>query len=173
MLKSQIKTMIIITLFDIKGIIHFEYILQGKTVNRTYFMIILKWLCEAVCRRRPELRPSDWILYHDNTPAHKVLYVKQFLAQKLITEMEHPPFSPCLASNVFWLFPGVKYALKAQCFEDIEDIQKKCDDSIDSYSTTGVPKCFQQWQHLWAKCIAAQGEYFEGDPSQLAVSIQE
>jgi hypothetical protein len=32
-------------------------------------------------------------------------------------------------------------------------------------------KCFQQWQHHWAKCIAAQGEYFKGDPSQEAVSI--
>jgi hypothetical protein len=25
-------------------------------------------------------------------------------------------------------------------------------------------KCFQQWQHCWAKCRAAQGEYFEGNP---------
>jgi len=25
-------------------------------------------------------------------------------------------------------------------------------------------KCFQQWQHHWAKCIAAQGENFEDDP---------
>jgi hypothetical protein len=27
-------------------------------------------------------------------------------------------------------------------------------------------KCFQQWEHRWAKRIAAQGEYLEGDPSQ-------
>jgi hypothetical protein len=27
-------------------------------------------------------------------------------------------------------------------------------------------KCFQQWQHYWAKYTAAQGEYFEGYPSQ-------
>jgi len=27
-------------------------------------------------------------------------------------------------------------------------------------------KCFQQWQHRWAKCTAAEGGYFEGDPSQ-------
>jgi len=27
-------------------------------------------------------------------------------------------------------------------------------------------KCFQLWQHRWAKCIAAEGEYFESDPSQ-------
>jgi len=27
-------------------------------------------------------------------------------------------------------------------------------------------KCFQQWQNCWAKCTAAQGEYFEGHLSQ-------
>jgi hypothetical protein len=25
---------------------------------------------------------------------------------------------------------------------------------------------FQEWQHSWAKCIAAEGDYFEGDFSQ-------
>jgi len=27
-------------------------------------------------------------------------------------------------------------------------------------------KCFEQWQHHWAKYIASQGENFKGDPSQ-------
>jgi hypothetical protein len=47
-----------------------------------------------------------------NDPARKALSVKQFLAQKLITELEHPPYSPDLAPNDFWLFPEIKYALK-------------------------------------------------------------
>jgi hypothetical protein len=44
--------------------------------------------------KRPELWPNDWILHHHNAPAHKALSVKQFLAQKSITEMEHPTYSP-------------------------------------------------------------------------------
>jgi hypothetical protein len=51
--------------------------------------------------------------------------VKQFLAQKSITEMEHPPYSPDLAPNVFGLFPEIKSALKGLRFQDIEHI-KKC-----------------------------------------------
>jgi hypothetical protein len=48
-----------------------------------------------------------------------------------------------LAPNDFWLFPKIKYALRGQRFQDIEDIQKiKCDDSTERYSTTGVPKMF-------------------------------
>jgi histone-lysine N-methyltransferase SETMAR len=66
---------------------------------------ILERLREAVRRKRPELRPNDWILHHDNAPPHKALSVKQFPAQKSITEMEHPPCSSDLASTDSWLFP--------------------------------------------------------------------
>jgi len=41
-----------------------------------------------------------------------VVSVKPFLAQKLITEMEHPPYSSDLALNDLWLFPKIKSALK-------------------------------------------------------------
>jgi hypothetical protein len=40
--------------------------------------------------------------------------VKQFLAQKLITEMKHSPYFPGLALNNFWLFTKIKSALKGQ-----------------------------------------------------------
>jgi len=42
----------------------------------------------------------------------KHCHVKQFLAQKLIPEMEHQPYSLNLAPNDFWLFTETKSALK-------------------------------------------------------------
>jgi histone-lysine N-methyltransferase SETMAR len=93
---------LLITFFIIKGVVHFEFIPQDQTVNQ-----ILEWLHEAVYRKRPELWPSHWILHHDNAPAYKELSIKQFLTQKAITEMEHPPCSPDLAPNDFWPFPKI------------------------------------------------------------------
>jgi histone-lysine N-methyltransferase SETMAR len=75
-------------------------------------MEILKRLHEAVRRKRPKLWPNYWIHHHDGAPPYKVLFVKQFLAQKSITEIKHPPYSPDLAPNDFWLFPKIKSALK-------------------------------------------------------------
>jgi hypothetical protein len=86
------KTMII-TFFDIKGIVHFEFIPQGQITNQAYYMEILKWLHEAVVRKGPEFWPNSWILHHDNAPAHKALPTKIFVAPKSITEMKNPFYS--------------------------------------------------------------------------------
>jgi hypothetical protein len=66
---------------------------QGQAVNQDYYVEILKQLHETMHRISPELWPS-WIFHHDHSPAHKMLSIKQFLAQKSITEMEHPSYSP-------------------------------------------------------------------------------
>jgi histone-lysine N-methyltransferase SETMAR len=102
-----------------------QSISQGQTVNQAYYMEMLKWLHESMHRKSPELWPSDLILHHDNDPAHKALSAKQFVTQKSITEMEHPPYSLDLAPNDFWLFPQIKPALKGRRFQDIEYIHKK------------------------------------------------
>jgi hypothetical protein len=101
---------------------------------------ILKSLLEDVRRNRPELWPNEWVLHHDNDPAHKALSIKEFLAQKSITETEYSPHSPSLAPNDFWLFPEIKSALD----EDFRILKtsKICDDGNESHSTTGVPKIF-------------------------------
>jgi hypothetical protein len=46
---------VFITFFNIKDIVHFEFIPQGQTVYKTYYVDILKGLREAVSRKNPEL----------------------------------------------------------------------------------------------------------------------
>jgi histone-lysine N-methyltransferase SETMAR len=123
MSNSQVKK-VIITFFYIKCSGHFEFIPQDQKVNQAYYVEILKRLCEAVHRKGPELWPSDWILQYKSAPGHKALYVKQFLAQKSITEMKHPPYSPDLAPNDFWMFPEIKSELTGRRYQDTEDIEK-------------------------------------------------
>jgi hypothetical protein len=84
----------IITFFDIKGTVYYEFIPQGRRANKANYIVILMQLREAVCRKIPELWPNHWILHHDNVSADKALSVKQFLAQKSITKMEHPSYCP-------------------------------------------------------------------------------
>jgi hypothetical protein len=77
----------------------FEIHSTRSNSHRTHYVELLKPLREAVPIKMPEFWPNDLILRHESAPAQRALSVKQFLAQKSITEMEHPPHSPDLAPN--------------------------------------------------------------------------
>jgi len=61
-----------------------------------------------------------------------------------------------LALDDLWLFPKIKTALKELRYQDIEDIQKNVVMALKAIPQQEFQKCFQQWQHHWAKCMSAQ-----------------
>ena len=107
MSRSQVKTMLV-CFFDHKGIVHYEFIARGQTVNQQCYLEVLTRLQESVRRKRPGLWPDKWILHHDNVSSHDALRFHDFLAKNSITKICHPPYSPDLAPCDFWLFPNLK-----------------------------------------------------------------
>jgi len=66
----------LISFFDANGIVHKEFLPPGQTVNQQFYLKVLKRLCDSVQKKRPEMWCSgDWLLYHDNAPAHTALSV--------------------------------------------------------------------------------------------------
>ena len=161
MSRSQIKTMLI-CFFDIKGMVHHEFLEQGDTMNQYRYLDILKRLRESVRRKRPHLWPDGWLLHHDNAPPHVALSVRQFLASKSVATVEHPPYSPDLVPSDFWLFPKLKTGLKGHRFQDASDIQSHAKTFLRSLKREEFQSCFDQWKHRMEKCVSAEGEYFEG-----------
>ena len=46
--------------FDASGVVHYEYLPEGSTVNQTYYIEVLKRLRDAIRRKRPELIVEEW-----------------------------------------------------------------------------------------------------------------
>jgi len=114
--KSRFKTMLL-TFFYIRGIVLYEFVPTGQTVNQVYYLEVLERLREKVRQKRPELFANNsWILYHDNAPAHMALSVGKFLATKQITVLEHPAYSPDLAPNDFYSVPEDKEHIERKAF---------------------------------------------------------
>jgi histone-lysine N-methyltransferase SETMAR len=113
----------IITFFDIKGIVHNEFVSTGQIVNSGLYCDVLRRLRENVRRRHPELwRQQAWLLHHDNVPSHTSVLTQQFLSKNKMTVISHPPYSPDLTPCDFFLFQKIKLKLKGRRLDTIEEI---------------------------------------------------
>jgi len=150
--------------FDVRGIVHREFIPPGLTVNQEFYLEILRRLRENVRRKRPELwRSGDWFLHHDNAPAHTALSVTRYLASLGWTVVPLPPYSQDLAPCDFFLFPTMRKTLKGKRFATVEEVNTASQKALNNIKLQQFQRCFTQWEKRLDKCIASNGEHFEGD----------
>ncbi|UYV65532.1 hypothetical protein LAZ67_3004611 [Cordylochernes scorpioides] len=97
MSNSRIKTMIIV-FFDIRGIVHCEFVPQGQTVNSDFYLEVLRRLKRRIARVRTDIKDTVK-LHHDNATSHTDFIITNFLAQSNTPVIPHPPYSPDLAPS--------------------------------------------------------------------------
>ena len=72
-----------------------------------------------------------------------------------IKTVPHPPYSPDLAPCDFWLFPKLR-GCRYETTEEMKVVVRKVIDTLTQDD-------FQKLLERYNKCIAAGGDYFEGD----------
>jgi hypothetical protein len=108
--------------FDVKGTVRREFVPTKMTVNSDFYCDVLRRLRENMPRKKPELwRNHNWVLHHDNAPAHTSLKTTEFFTNNNMIIVPHPPYSPDLAPCDFALFPKLKMKLKGR-----DDVLKQC-----------------------------------------------
>jgi hypothetical protein len=90
----------LIILFDIRGVVHKEFILAGHTDNSAYY-------CDVLRRR---LRPVA-----SRQCTHTFFYIREFFMKSNMADVPHPPY--------FLLFTRLKTKLKGRHFDTIEVIE--------------------------------------------------
>ncbi|GFX32867.1 mariner Mos1 transposase [Trichonephila clavipes] len=91
--------------WDWKGIIYFELLPQGQTLNSDFYCQQLDRLKPATDPKRPELaNRRGSVLYQDNAPPHTSVVTRQKLWELGWEVLMHPPYSPDLAPNDYYLF---------------------------------------------------------------------
>ena len=75
-----------------------------------------------------------------------------------IKTVPQPPYSPDFTPSDFWLF----LKLRGCRYETIEEMKEAVMKVIDTLTQEDFHGAFQKLLE-WYKCIAAGGDYFEGD----------
>jgi hypothetical protein len=109
---------------------------------------------------------GNWLLHDDNASSQRALVTCEFLTNNSIITLPHLPYLPDLAPCNFFLFLKMKLQLKCRCFDRVEDIHRESQNVLGTLREQDFQHVLQQWQWLWDRCVAAQGDYFEGDATK-------
>ncbi len=162
-LTFQRKTMATI-FFDCDGLLLCEFLAPRDTITAEHYIKTLANLKEVIRKKRPKLwQGHKFILHHDNASPHTAALTMKNLQEWGMTVLEHPPCSPDMAPCDFALFPKLKKEMRGQNFRNVANVQLETKKIL-----TNLPKqvfedaIFDIVAH-WQKCVAVNGEYFEGD----------
>lgn len=165
--RSKIKVMLTV-FFDYRGVVHSEFLPTGQTVNKEYYLNVMRRLRNAIRLKRPELwKDNSWFLHHDNAPSHTALVIRDHFAKNSTHTVPQPPYSPDLAPCDFWLFSKLKRPLRGHRFDTIEEIEAAATRELKAIPESDYNQCFEDWKIRWHKCIASGGDYFEGNEIDL------
>ena len=153
--------LLMIPFFDSAGMIYMHWVPTGQTVNKEYYVEVLREFRKRFHRNRPALFKSG----QDNAPVHNSILVTDYLTKMGINTVPHPPYSPDLSPPCdFWLFPKLRDCCNETIVEMKEAVTKVIDTLTQEDFHGALPKLLERY-----KCIAAGGDYFKGGQSFMCV----
>jgi histone-lysine N-methyltransferase SETMAR len=94
--------------WDQNGILLIDYLRRGQTINAEYYSSLLMQLKETLKEKRRGNFTKVVLLLHDSAPAHRALATQKKLAYLGFHCLDHPPYSPYLATSDYHLLRGLK-----------------------------------------------------------------
>ncbi len=161
------KTML--TLFcDSKGVVLIDWLKPKEKIDSTRYCQTLSKLKECVQQKRPELwQGRKFLVHHDNASPHTSFETMGKINKWDLNILPHPPNSPDMAPCDYGFFPKLKSQLHGRRFGTIKELQEEVQRILLSWE----PQVFEDIMHdlvaRWQKCVAAEGEYFEGEQVEI------
>ena len=156
--------LLMIPFFDNTDMMYMHWVPTGQTVNKEYYVEVLREFRKRFRRERPALfKSAQWHFLQDKAPVHNSILVTYYLTKMDIKTFPHRPNSRDLAPCNFWLFPKLKENLRGCRYETIEEMIEAVSKVIVTLTQEDFHGTLQKLLERYKKCIAAGGYYFEGD----------
>ena len=144
--------------WDMKGVVHMEFLKQGHTVNSEKYISTLRTLKARLRRVRSG---RDSILQHDNARPHTSRQTQDALAQLKLPALPHPAYSPDLAPSDYFLFLQLKKHLKGNHYDSDEEVVAAVRQWYREQSPEFFADGIHQLVRRWQLCVDRDGDYVE------------
>jgi len=84
---------------DQVGILLIDYISKNQTINTEYYSSLLVQLKDILKEKRRGNFTKGFLFLHENATSHRALATQKKLAYLSFQCLDHPPYSPDLASS--------------------------------------------------------------------------
>ena len=156
--------LLMIPFFDSTGMIYMHWVPTEQTVNKEFYVEVLREFRKRFRRKRPALFQSvsgisTRTMHQSTIPSLSQTIWPRWASRQFLTL----PRVQNLASCDFCLFPKLKEKLRGCHYETIEEMKEVVTKVIDMLTQKDFHGAFQKLLEWYNKCIAARGDYFEGD----------
>ena len=111
---------------DYRGVVHHEFLPEGQTVDREYYLGVMRRLREEFAKKKPDFWANNsWILHHDNAPSPNAIVIREHLAKNEMNTIQQAPNSPDLAPCDFFLFSRLKKPLRGTRYSTRDEVMEK------------------------------------------------
>jgi len=94
---------------------------------------------------------------HDNAPAHRALATQKKRAYLGFQCLDHPSYSPDLASSDYCLFPGLKKQFKVRHFSSDAEVIAAAKNWLGGQTSDNFLSSLQKLEQRAKKCIELRG----------------
>jgi Transposase (partial DDE domain) len=158
--KKRAKLDFVYSFLRLQGVVHYEFLPQGRMVNKEYYLQVMCNLCKAIC---PNLwKIKNWLLHHENALANIIACARIFDQNQHTNNAKATALPRFGLLWVLWLFfvPKIEEARERTT---IKEIKKKSKEELNKITKNEFLKYLEDWKKRWHKCIISGRDYFEGN----------
>lgn len=157
------KKVLLCVWWDMKGVVHYELLDQGQTINADRYSKQLRKVQRELEVKRPFSGhgPRPVILLHDNARPHVAIHTQKVISSLGWEVLPHPAYSPDLAPTDYHLFRSLQHSLSGNTFNSKQDVQKHLDDYFASKPQSFYRDGIRSLPDKWQKVIDKDGNYFD------------
>jgi len=143
--------------WNTKGLVYFEVLESGQTVNSDLYSQQLSRVNQALMRQNIDTRMIKFL--HDNARPHVSKITLERIEELDWEVLPHPPYSPDIAPSDYHLFRSMEHLLREKIFQNLDEINNWVANFFKSQPAEFFEKGIHSLRGRWRQIIDTGGEY--------------